>query len=128
MDELFEFESRLSSLLSAAGCRKYGVSELHRDTRECRDGIYTDDIAHGNSIADSFFHFMIAENVAIFIFFEETFSAFVFPCDEYELINETGQFAMSDMNACKTLLAERYGKKTPDLIIPRALAELWVSS
>ncbi len=71
---------------------------------------------------------MIAEEVAAFTFFEEQFSVYVFACDEYELINATEPLALCDTDACKALLAERFGKKTPDLAIPRALAESWLSS
>lgn len=126
--DLNEFESRLRVLLAEAGCVRYGVSDLHRDTRECRDGIYADDTAHGQLPDSSFYYFIVAEGVAVFTFFESDFSVYVFRCDEHDLITETDPLALDDTDACKALLASKYRKTKPDLVIARGLAENWLSS
>jgi hypothetical protein len=126
--ELNDFESRLAALLAEAGCVKYSVRDLHRDSKQCRDGIYADDIAHAKSAPAPFFNFIVAEGVAVFTFFEADLGVYVFRCDESELIHETTPFAMTDTNACKSLLAIKYGKLAPDLALSRGLAEYWLSS
>lgn len=124
---LNEFELRLGELLANAGCSKYGVRDLHRDAKECRDYVYADSIAHGQSASDPFFNFIVAEGVAMFTFFEFDFAVYLFHCDEFQLISDTEPLAMSDTDACKLLLARKYGKREPDLTIARGLAECWLS-
>jgi hypothetical protein len=128
MLDLNEFESRLGLLLANAGCSKYGVREIHQDTKECRNEVYADSVAHGQSPADPFFNFIVAEGVAVFTFFESDFAVYVFGCDERKLISDTASLAMADTDACKLLLATNYGKNGPDVKIPRELAECWLSS
>jgi hypothetical protein len=128
MGELDEFESRLRELLREAGCVRYGVPDLIADTKQCRDEIYSDTVAHGGSVSSPFFDFVIVEGVAVFTFFESDFSVYVFACNELELINVTGALAMTDTDACKLLLEKKYGKPKPDLVIARGLVEHWLSS
>jgi hypothetical protein len=128
MVDLDEFESHLLALFAEAGCSKYTVSDLHRDTKQCRDDIHADCVAHGGSIGGAFFNFIIAPNgVAIFTFFEVDFSVYVFACNEYEVINETSVLAMADTGECRRLLVEKFGKKSPDLVIAWSLADYWLS-
>lgn len=126
--DLNDFELRLGELLSDAGCLKYGVRDFHRDTKQCRDNIYADDIGYGESAGDPFFNFVLAEGVAVFTFFELDLALYVFRCNEYELINDITPFGMADTDACKLLLAGKYGKTGPDLVLSRGLAEYWLSS
>jgi hypothetical protein len=122
-----ELESRLEALLAEAGCSTYGVRDLHRDTKLCRDDIYADNVAHGQSSVGSFYNFIVADGVAVFTFFESDFSVYVVGCDEQQLIAETISFALADTDACKSLLANQYGKPEPDLTVSRGMAEHWLS-
>ncbi len=128
MADLHEFESRLAVLLEEAGCSKYSVQDLLRDTKHCRDGICADSVAHGESAADPFFFFIAVEGAAVFTFFESDFSVYVFRCDEHELVSQTDSLALADTDACKSLLARECGKTEPDVTIARGLAEYWFSS
>ena len=42
------------------------------------------------------------------------------------MISDTDEFAMSEVSEHIELLANKYGKSTPDAIIPRSLAESWL--
>ncbi len=64
-----ELQSRLETLLEGAGCSRYTVRDLHRDTRQCRDDIYADNLARGESPASPFYNFIVAEGVAVFTLF-----------------------------------------------------------
>lgn len=124
--ELHDFELQLRSLLQKCGSQ-VSLEKVRADVRECKDEIYADDVAHGKSIGDPFWNFTIHENVAIFTFFENDFSLYVFLCDQAELIRLMKPLAMIETEECKSLIAQRFGKRKPDLQIPRAAAELWLS-
>ena len=81
MDSLDEFESLLSALLADAGSNRYRVADLRRDTRDSRDDIYKDRSQHGGDIAEPFFDFVVVDGVAVFTFFESTFSVYVVSCE-----------------------------------------------
>jgi hypothetical protein len=124
--ELHEFQTRLSDLLLLHGSR-LSESDIRQRTAECRRGVHQDTFTHGGRIEDPFFNCIALDNVAVFTLFDSECSVFVVACNEQELIDTTGQFAMCDVTECRRLLAQEYGKPVPDLILSRALAEYWLS-
>jgi len=126
MHDISDFEESISSALTSAGCDGYTLAELRRDTRECRDNIYADTLSHGGDVAEPFVNFVIVRDVAIYTFFGSEFSVYVFPCVEAELISQTNPLAMSDVSEHRRLLCDVYGKNSPDAVIPRSAAELWL--
>ena len=124
--ELHHFESEFRSLLLMRDCQA-SLEEVRVDIQRCKDEIYADDVAHGESLGDPFCNFTIYDNVAVFTFFENEFSVYVLLCNQAELIQLMEPLAMIQTEECKSLLGERFGKHTPDLQIPRAVAELWLS-
>lgn len=127
MDSFDEFESCLSALLAETGCHRYGVADLRRDARACRDAIYQEISQHGGDIVEPFFELVVVNGVAVFTFFESNFSVYVVSCEEFELIAQTNRLATIDVVACRDLLAREYGKSMPDAALPRSLGELWLS-
>ena len=127
MDSLDEFESRLSVRFAEAGIHRYGVADLRRDTRNCRDDIYNDTSQHGGDIAEPFFNFVVADGVAIFTLFGSDFSVYIVPCEESELIAQTNSLTMIDIGAVRDLLAREYGRSVPDAALPRSIGELWLT-
>jgi hypothetical protein len=128
LESLDEFESRLSAILAGAGSHCYGVADLRRDARDCRDDIYQDASQHGGDIAEPFFNFVVVDGVAVFALFESNFSVYVVSCEESELIERTNKLAVIDVDACRDILAREYGKSSPDAALPRSLGELWLSA
>jgi len=90
-----EFRIAVTKLLGQLGSR-FTEEILRRDTKECRNAIYADNIAHGEHIEDPFFNFVVHDVVAAFTFFESEFAIYAFRCNESELISEAGRFALSD--------------------------------
>lgn len=126
MDDLTSFERFVSAALRDAGCDTFTTSDLQRHTREVRDDIYADEVAHGGNIATPFVNFIITHDVAIFTIFDDPFLVYVVPCTEREMIADTDAFAMSEVSEHIELLAKKYGKSAPDATIPRPLAESWL--
>lgn len=120
-----EFVEALTELLRQTG-GEWTELEIRRDTKVCRDEIYSDTVAHGGTIDEPFFNLTIRNGWAVFTFFEADFSVYVLRCEEYRLIGETEALAMDETVACKQLLSETYGKLQPDLVVPRAIAEQWM--
>lgn len=121
-----ELADDLSSLLAQFGTTMT-ESAIRRATKQCRDDIYADTLAHGGRVEDPFFNFVTSKGVAVFTFFESDFSLYVFRCDEAELIAETNRFAMSDTAECKAYLAANHQKPEPDIVAPRSVCEHWLS-
>ncbi|WP_233214877.1 hypothetical protein [Rhodopirellula bahusiensis] len=126
MDDLSSFERSVSAALRQAGCDTFTASNLRRHTREVRDDIYADEVAHGSDIAAPFVNFIITHDVAIFTIFDDPFLVYVVPCTEREMISDTDAFAMAEISEHIELLATKYGKSTPDASISRTLAESWL--
>ena len=80
MEDLSSFERSVSAALIQAGCDTFTTSDLQRNTREVRDDIYTDEVAHGGDIAAPFVNFIITHDVAIFTIFDGPFLVYVVPC------------------------------------------------
>lgn len=121
-----EFAEALTALLAGFGTTTT-EPVIRRATKECRDDIYADTLAHGGRSEDPFFNFVIAEGVAVFTFFESDFSLYVFRCNETDLISQTNRFAMSDTAECKAYLAEVHQKSLPDLVVSRPVCEHWLA-
>lgn len=128
MDELDQFENVLSEALLRAGCNGYSVAELRQDCRNCRDEIYEDCQKHGQDPEDPFVNFIIVEGTAIFTFFEAEFSVYLCSCTESELISQTNEMAMVDVDAHRKLVREVYGRPKPDAVLSREAANLWMES
>ena len=126
IDDLNSFERSVSAALRNAGCDTFTASDLQPHTREVRDDIYADEVAHGGDIASPFVSFIITHDVAIFTIFEDPFLVYVVPCTEGEMIADTDAFAMSEVSKHIELLATKYDKPAPDAVIPRSLAEWWL--
>ncbi len=122
-----DFSNALVSLL-----HQYGGAltepQLRRETKDCRDDVYADNLAHGGRIDDPFFHFVVVNSVAVFTFFESQFSVYAVHCDEAELIAQTNDFALGNIAECKKYLASKYQKLEPDLVVPRAVCEHWLEA
>ncbi|EMB13333.1 hypothetical protein RE6C_05942 [Rhodopirellula europaea 6C] len=126
MDDLSSFERSVSAALLQAGCDTFTASDLQRHTREVRDDIYADELAHGGDIASPFVNFIITHDVAIFTIFDDPFLVYVIPCTEREMISDTDAFAMFEVPEHIELLANKYGRSAPDATISRSLAETWL--
>jgi hypothetical protein len=122
-----EFVESLSRILRESGS-SLTVDELRRLTKECRDEIYSDDIAHKGNCDGPFFNFVIAGGVAVFTFFESEFSVYVLPCTPTQLIADTNRLAMGDVADCRQYLAAKHGKTTPDLVVSRSVSEYWLET
>jgi hypothetical protein len=123
--EAHEFAFALGSLLGEHG-EPLAESTIRRATRECRNQVYTDTLAHGGRIEDPFFNFVVVNKTAVFTFFESDFRVFVLRCDEAELISQMNSFAMVETEECKSYLAKVYRKLQPDLVVSRAVSEHWL--
>ena len=122
-----EFVEALSNLLTQIGS-SFTIAEIRSSTKECRDEIYADTLAHNGRLEDPFFNFVVHKDVAVFAFFEAEFSVYVLRCNEAELIAETGKLAMSDTIECRDYLATKHQKPQPDLVVSRFVCEHWLES
>jgi hypothetical protein len=121
----YEFAHTLSSMLAELGAEN-AEPYVRRATKECRDAVYADTVAHGGEIGDPFFNFVVFGSVAVFTFFESDFSIYALHCNEAQLISEMDRFALADTAECKTYLAATYQKLQPDLVVSRSVCERWL--
>ena len=126
MDDLASFERSITDALAQCGCERFTVSDLHRYTRETRQHIYADNVAHGEDIAAPWVTLIIADGVAIFTVFDDPFLVYIVPCVEREMISDTDAFAMCEVAEHINLLRTKYNKTDPDASISRAVAESWL--
>src|SRR5262245_3110111 len=120
-----KFADVLARLLAQTGAA-LTESAVRRATKDCRDEIYADSVAHAGHIEDHFFNVVASKGTAVFTFFESQFSVYVLRCNEAQLISEVNRFAMEDTEECKAFLSAQYGKVNPDCVVPRAVCEHWL--
>ena len=123
--QLPEFKTAITGRIDSLG-GNLSEDALCRETKACRDAIYADSPAHDGHIEDPFFNFVISGGITAFTFFESEFAIYAFECDEAKLIAQTERFALANTQECKSFLAVTYGKSTPDIVVPRSIAEYWL--
>lgn len=125
------FRLDVANLLSQAGCDVFGEADLREAARECRDEIYLDELEHAGDVDSPFFDFLVvpakdSKDIAVFTFFEESFSIYVFDCDETTLIAQFNGFAMAETEPARRFLASAYGKVAPDLSVGKDVLHAWI--
>lgn len=122
--DLNTFQQELSKLLMES---ELTAESLRVTLQSTRDGVYADAMKFGLNIGDPFFDCVGLGQMSLAVFFETEFTIYAVDCDEKTLIAATEELAMVETEACKEMLKVRFNKSQPDLRIPRALAELWMS-
>jgi len=78
-------------------------------------------------LSDPFFHYVVTDGVAIFLFDGDPFLFYAFACDPHELITYVeSDFAHTDVEACKEYVAGVLGKRA-DIAVSSELAYRWMA-
>ena len=102
------------------------LEEITDEARECLEEFTADNIENDEDPEQPFFTYMIGDDVAVFMFFDDPFQLYVFPCDEQQLIVTVERdFAMVDVDECRQFLLDDEGRE-PDLELGLALAKEWM--
>jgi hypothetical protein len=119
---------RIQQLLESLKTTDLTEKLLREKTRVCRDKIYADNLAHGGTIDDPFVNALILGNTAAYVFYTTPFEIWVVIGDERSLIQDfkSADIAMSDIEGYRNFILARYGKREPDIIVDRQIAEHWM--
>ncbi|HJP35884.1 MAG TPA: hypothetical protein QF901_07825 [Gammaproteobacteria bacterium] len=121
-----EFDRELQRLLDDHGCELVSTRHLAIEARACREEIVIYDLSAETSVRDAFFHYIVAEGIAIFLFDGDPFLAYVFPCNPHELITHIeSEFTMANVTECKHYLSAILGKHA-DIAVSSEIAYLWM--
>lgn len=121
-----EFDQELQVLLDHHGCALVSTSHLATEARACREEIDVYEIGSETVERDAFFHYIVADGVAIFLFDGDPFLVYVFPCNPHELISHVeSEYTAEDVEACKHYISTILGRRA-DLAVHCDVAYLWM--
>jgi len=121
-----EFDQELQQLLDHHGCALVSSRLLAVDVKSCREEFQVYDIEAETVTGEAFFHYIVADGIAVFLFDGDPFLVYVFPCNPHELITYVeSEFTMRDVEDCKHYVSAILGKRA-DIAISPEVAYLWM--
>jgi hypothetical protein len=126
VDTAAELDREIQRLLEQHGCALVSTRHLAIEARMRRDDARVYDIGAGAESGEAFFHYIVADGVAIFLFDGEPFLVYVFPCDPHALITHVeSEFSDTDVADCKRYVATTLRRRA-DIGASREVAYLWM--
>jgi len=104
------------------------AADVRAEIGVCLEEIREEQAARGERVG-VICHFYVTGGVAIFTIVAESLDIYVVSCPktrQWELVNRFERLARSDSEGYRRVLATRYGKERPDLLIEPALAIGWL--
>jgi hypothetical protein len=121
-----EFDREIQRLLERHGCALVSTYHLAIEARACREEIHVYDIGAETIDREAFFHYIVADGVAIFLFDGDPFLVYVFPCNPHELITHVeSEFTMEDVEDCKHYVSTVLGRRA-DIAVSSEIAYRWM--
>ena len=112
IESVEELESSLQQLLDAHDCALVSVRHLGVESRSHRDADPVFDLATGSASDPEFFHYVVADGIAIFVVSGNPFTFYVFRCEPHTLITHMeSNIDTTDTERCKQYLHVELGQR-----------------
>jgi hypothetical protein len=103
------------------------AAEVRAEIAACLEEIRTEQYARGEDAPIC--HFYVTGSVAIFSLVGDGLDLYILRCPkthQWEIVNRFERLARGDIEGYRRVLATRYGKENPDLVIEAGLAIDWL--
>ena len=122
-----ELNRVLQDLLDQHGCTLVAPRHLAAEAQACREASLSYDLETDAEIGGPFFHYVVTDGIAIFLFDGDPFLFYAFRCHPHELITYVeADFEPGDAEACKEYVAGVLGKHA-DIAVAADLAYRWMA-
>ncbi|MFT4564327.1 MAG: hypothetical protein ACI9BW_004090 [Gammaproteobacteria bacterium] len=119
-------DQTIRELLDDRGCTLVSPRHLASEALASREESLAFDLETDSMQSEPFFHYVVMEDVAIFLFDGDPFLIYAFHCHAHELITYVdADFAHTDVDRCKDYVASVLGKRA-DIAVSAELAYLWM--
>jgi hypothetical protein len=123
-----ELDRAIRELLAAHGCTIVSPRHLAAEARAYREESLAYDPAADSMESEPFFHYVVAEEIAIFLIDGDPFLIYAFRCRPHELITYVeNDLRHTDVDACKYYVATVLGKRA-DIAVSAELAYRWMAA
>ena len=121
-----EMDRAVRELLSAHGCTIVSPRHLAAEAFVYREESLAYDLESDSMRSEPFFHYVVTDGVAIFLFDGDPFLIYAFRCHPHELITYVeSDLKHTDVEACKHYVASVLGKRA-DIAVDPELAYRWM--
>lgn len=125
--DVAELNRVLQELLDHHGCTIVAPRHLAAEAHAYREASLSYDLETDAHVGEPFFHYVVTDGVAIFLFDGDPFLFYAFRCDPHELITYVdSDFDHTDVEACKEYVAGVLGKRA-DIAVAADLAYRWMA-